>query len=99
MHIVGMLLEKDVLILAFAFVHLLPLDFGVDGVYSTMFVRVFDGFGVSAISEESYFGGEFGVEVGRIILIDKLEEVLPVPADLFVHLADVLHLANHDLLR
>lgn len=99
MHVVAMLLEEDVLVLALALMHLLPLDLGVDGVDPAGPVRVLGCLGVGAVGEEAHVGGEFGVGAGRIVLVDELEEVLPVPAKLFVHLADVLHLPDYYLLR
>jgi hypothetical protein len=53
---------------------------------------------IYALGEHPALGrrGVFGV-LG-MLMVDKLEEMLPVPADLLVDLSDVLHLAYQDLL-
>jgi hypothetical protein len=71
---------------------------GVDGVELPRVAVLSLNMRIYALGEHPALGrrGVFGV-LG-MLMVDKLEEMLPVPADLLVDLSDVLHLAYQDLL-
>ena len=97
-HVKGPLLEKDPFIFLLPLMYFLPLELGMHRVDLLRICALFDILILNALCFYPSLRSLFRIMMGGCCLVHKLKQLFPISAYLLIDLADVLHLADQDLL-